>query len=64
MDNWIRYEDETPTDEDNGTDYIVHLVTGRIMIGRWHTDDFWDVGYYTNRLSGVTHYMELPNAPR
>ncbi|MEE1301623.1 MAG: DUF551 domain-containing protein [Bacteroidales bacterium] len=60
MAEWINVKDELPLVQD---DYLVYLPNGHIRTAYWMTEDFWEKGYYSNRLE-VTHWMPLPEPPK
>lgn len=62
---WISVKDSMPDNGEvivyapDGTNQIKELVISANCIGnRFYT------GYYSNSISGVTHWMPLPNPPK
>ena len=60
MNEWINAEYVLPIIPDK---YLVCLSNGEICIGLWSANDFWSIGYYSNKLE-VSHWMYLPAAPK
>ena len=62
---WIAIKDEQPPEQ---TDVIVYAPDGfnqvkELVKQAYHMAGSFTVGYYNNRIDGVTHWMPMPKAP-